>query len=133
MDQSAEIRQISDQETFIGPTRMFLDDNNLIWITAVGEMDDELAALCREVALKFFKTAIGKIDILIDLNKSGKSSTGARKIWRELSGHEKVAKIALFGQHPVARVVASFVMGITNKPDMKFFKTEQEALAWLNK
>ncbi len=40
-------------------------------------------------------------------------------------------KVALFGLHPVARVVASFFMGATKKKDMRFYKTRGEALAWL--
>ena len=33
--------------------------------------------------------------------------------------------------HPVARVLASFVMTITKKNEIDFFKTKEEALAWL--
>jgi len=45
--------------------------------------------------------------------------------------HERTGKVALFGLNPVARVIASFVMGVTRKKDMRFFKTREEALAWL--
>ena len=44
---------------------------------------------------------------------------------------EKIGKVALFGLHPVARVIASFVMGVTKKEDMRFFRTKEEALAWI--
>ena len=71
------------------------------------------------------------VNILIDLNKAGRQSPAARNIWKELSEDEKSGKIALFGMNPVARVVASFITGITMKKDMKFFKTEQEAKEWL--
>ena len=45
--------------------------------------------------------------------------------------NEKIGKVALFGLHPVARVIAAFIMGITRKKDMRFFKSKEEALAWL--
>ena len=44
---------------------------------------------------------------------------------------EKLVKIAIFGLNPVARVIASFIMGVAKKKDQRFFKTKEEALAWL--
>ena len=73
----------------------------------------------------------GKANLCIDLNKAGMPSSGARKIGRKAFENEKVGKIAIFGLHPVARIIASFVMGVTRKEDLRFFKTKEEALAWL--
>ena len=73
----------------------------------------------------------GEVNVLIDLNQVGQPSPEARKIGQEAFDDEKVGKVALFGLHPVARVIASFVMGVTKKKDMRFFKTKEEALAWL--
>ncbi|MBE3122383.1 MAG: STAS/SEC14 domain-containing protein [Thermoplasmata archaeon] len=73
----------------------------------------------------------GKVNILVDLNQFGKASPESRKIFKEISEYEKTGKVAIFGTHPVARVLASFVMGITKKKDMRFFKTKEEAYAWL--
>ena len=72
----------------------------------------------------------GKVNTLIDLNKAGKTSTAARKKQKEISEHEKVGKVALFGLGPVAKVIASFFMGISMKKDMQFFKTREEASEW---
>jgi len=69
--------------------------------------------------------------MLLDINKAGQVSSGARKIGKETFEDEKVGKVAFVGLHPVARVIASFVMGVTRKKDMRFFKTKEEALAWL--
>ena len=69
--------------------------------------------------------------MLIDITKAKKQSPEARMTWKELSEHEKIEKIALFGLHPVARVLASFIIGQSKKKDMRFFKTKEEALAWL--
>ena len=96
-----------------------------------GELDEETQIGINEAGYKLMNTVEGKVHALIDLNKAGKVSPGARKRQVEISGHEKTAKVALFGLHPVARVVASFFMGISRNKDMRFFKTEKEALAWL--
>jgi len=65
------------------------------------------------------------------LNNCGKNEPGARLIWSQISDEENTNKVALFGMHPVARVLASFVMGITNRNNQRFFKTKEEAVNWL--
>ena len=50
---------------------------------------------------------------------------------QEMFENEQNEKIALFGIHPVARVIASFVMGATKKKDIRFFKSREEAFLWL--
>jgi len=44
---------------------------------------------------------------------------------------EGVGKVAMIGMHPVARMIMSFVMGITQKKDICVFKTKEDALKWL--
>ena len=62
-----------------------------------------------------------------------KNSPEARKIWRNFSEDEDTHKVAMFGIHPVAMVIASFVTNITKKNEMRFFKTKEEALEWIKK
>ena len=71
------------------------------------------------------------MNVFIDLNKAGKGSPEARKIWKKLTENEKTGRVAFFGLHPVARVLASFTMGVSKNKDMRFFKTREEALEWL--
>ena len=120
-----------DGEIRIGENRLYLDEDNIIRITIVGELDEETQIGINEVGYKLMNTLEGRVYALIDLNKAGRVSPGARKRQVEISEHEKTAKVALFGLHPVARVVASFFMGISQKKDMRFFRTREEALAWL--
>ena len=120
-----------DREIRVGENRMYLGEDNLLCITIVGELDEETQIGINEAGYKLMNTVEGKVHALVDLNKAGKVSPGARKRQVEISGHEKTAKVALFGLHPVARVVASFFMGISQKKDMRFFRTREEALAWL--
>ena len=45
--------------------------------------------------------------------------------------NEKFGKIAHWGINPVAKILASFVMGLSKKTEMRFFTSKEEALAWL--
>jgi len=120
-----------DREIWIGKNRLYLDEDNIAYFVVVGEHDEKKAIALKEAFLKLTDMVEGKVNALGDLNKAGKQSPEARKIWKELSENKKFGKIAIFGMHPVARVLASFVIGTTKKKDMRFFKTKEEALAWL--
>ncbi len=120
-----------DREICAGENRLYLGEDNIFYITVVGEVDGKTAAAIRGIDRKFKSMSEGKFHVLGDLNKAGKQSAEARKIWKEMTENDRTGKIAMCGMHPVARVLASFVMGISRKKDMRFFKTREEALAWL--
>jgi len=119
-----------NREMRVGGNNLYLDVDNIIRITIVGELDEETQIGINEAGYKLMNMVEGKMHALVDLNKAGKVSPGVRKRQIEISEYEKTAKVALFGLHPVARVIASFFMGISRNKDMRFFKTEKEALAW---
>ncbi len=120
-----------DREIRVGQNRVYLGEDNILYISVVGEVDGKTSAAIREIDIKFKGMVEGKVQVLGDLNKAGKQSTEARKVWKELAEDDRTGKIAMYGAHPVARVLASFVMGVSRKKDMRFFKTKEEALAWL--
>ncbi len=120
-----------DREIWVGENRMYLGEDNIVRITAVGEFDEATINMMYDAVLKFINMVEEKVKIIIDLNKAGKISTGARKNAAKFADNEKIGKLAFLGLHPVARVIASFFMGISRKKDMRFFRTEAEALAWL--
>ena len=120
-----------DREIWVGENHTYLGEDNILYTLVVGEVDENMAIAIREAHLKFLNMVEGKVNSLVDLNKAGKQPPEARKIGKEMFEHERIGKIALFGLDPVARVIASFVMGVTRKKDMRFFKTKEEALAWL--
>lgn len=119
------------REIWIGKSKIYLGADNILYITSVGEIDEKMALIFVEKCLKFMKMIEGKVDRIIDLNKCGKVSSGARKIFVKFNVHEKTGKVAHIGMNSVTRVIASFVMGSSKKKDMRFFKTKEEALAWL--
>jgi len=120
-----------NREIWVGENRLYLGEDNILYITNIGEIDEKTAIAMGEAVLKLVNMVEGKVCTLTDLNKAGKTSPEARKVFKELAEHEKQGKNAFFGIHPVAGVLASFFMGITKKKDMRFFKTKEEALVWL--
>lgn len=122
-----------NREIRIGESRYYLGEDNIIHAVEVGVMDDKKAMAIKEAYLNVLDIAKGKIYILVDLNKAKKPSAKARKILNEINENERVDKVAHFGMHPVARVMASFLMGFSKKKEIRFFKTKEQALKWLKK
>ena len=120
-----------NREIWVGKTRMYLGEDNVLRITVVGEVDEETQTAFNNAAYKLAGMVEGKVNALIDLNKTGKMSTEARKTAARMADNAKFRKLAFLGLHPVARVIASFFMGVSQKKDMRFFRTEEEALTWL--
>lgn len=134
MDQKAtniELKQISETEYLVGSDNAKLIHDNIVFVTAVGEQTTPLAELVKEISLKLGAKSTGQVYYLIDLNKCGKNSPEARQMWKELCLSDKTRKVALFGLHPVAKVLASFFIGITNAKKERFFSSKDEALNWL--
>jgi hypothetical protein len=131
MSVSTEIRQVSEKEIWVGQNKASLIEKNIIYVIAVGEVTTELAIAQVEGLNKLEALADGPVNYLIDLSDAGKSSPEARKIWEKIGGNVTTSKLALFGLNSVARMLASFVMGISGKSNQRFFKTKEEALRWL--
>jgi len=130
MSQSAEIKYVSENEIWIGSNKVMVEGNT-IHVIAQGEQTTEMAHAHLKLNQKLFSSMEGKVNFLIDLNKAGKNSPEARQIWVQHGKLEKTSKIALLGIHPVARVLASFVMGINKPNNVCFFSSEEEAVKWL--
>jgi hypothetical protein len=119
-------------DVWFGPNRStFLPDLNIIHVVVDGEQTPEIADQQEEFAYKVFDLSKRKISFLIDLNKGGKNSPEARQKWIQLCEHERTNKVAVFGLHPVARVLASFVFTISKNKQQRFFKTQEDCMEWL--
>jgi len=126
-----EIKQVSEREIWVGESRFYLGEDNIIYETVVGEVDEKMVRAMNDATNKLTDTVKGKVNVLVDLSRTGKATPEARRQARESLEIEGMGKIAFWGLHPVARVIASFFMGATRKKDIRFFKTREEALAWL--
>jgi len=119
------------REIMVGKNRLHLGNDNILFFTGIGEYDEKTAFAIKEAGLRLANMVEGKVSVILDHNMAGKPSLKARAVFRKMTEHEKFGKIAHWGVHPVARVLASFVMNISKKKDMRFFKTKEEALTWL--
>ncbi len=126
-------KQISEKEFTIGENRITLLDNSTIYIEAIGEQTDEHAREILKLYQKLYSELPGKINQLVNLDRSGKSSPKARQVYEEMNNHESTHKVAVYGIHPVARVLAAFVTGIKGKKNIEFFTNKEDAMAWLKK
>ena len=120
-----------DREIRIGNNTLYLGEDNIFYVTVIGEWDEKTSIAIREAVIKLRQTVEDKINVFVDLNRAGKPSLESRKMGEELIDDETVGKVAFFGLHPVARVIAYFFKGVIKKKDVRFFKTEKEALEWL--
>jgi len=126
-----EARETNKKEVWIGENRMYLDEDDILHVIGSGDVEAKTADIIKQTADEFLEMVEGKMRMIIDMNKSGKPSAEIRKAYNELGQNEKIGKVALHGMHPVAQVIASFFMRLSMKQNIKFFKTEEEALAWL--
>jgi len=127
-----DIIQISEKEFSVGGNKSSIIGNNIIHVVASGEQTRELAVMQYEMDCKLASMIDGKVNFLIDVNKAGKNSPEARSIWTKTTENENTNKVAIYGLSPVARVLASFVIGVTKKKDIRFFITKEDALNWIN-
>jgi hypothetical protein len=130
-ESQVEIKQVSEREIWVGENRSYLSEDNILHEIIVGDIDEKMAVELMKVGDKLRSIAEGEVDILVDLNRAGKPTPEARKLGSKRFDKEGTRKVAIIGMHPVARVIASFVMGISKNKEMRFFKKKEDALVWL--
>ena len=131
MENPVDIVQISEKEYLVAKNKVVIQDKNIVFIEAHGGQTDEIAKAHLELNKTITCILNGNVKLLIDLNDAGKSSTEARKIWQKIAEFKSTKKVALFGMHPVAKVLASFVIGVTSNKNILFFSRKDKALDWL--
>lgn len=131
MNEVLTLKKLSDTEFWIGPTQIRLTEGYLIDIKAAGPQNYDTAIAQVNLFHEIYQETNKPLTYLVDLNDSGKNSPEARKIWKEVSESEHTSKIALVGVHPVARVIAGFVMSASASTKIQFFSTREKALKWI--
>jgi hypothetical protein len=121
----------NEKEIWIGESKLYLGDGNILYVEIVGDLTDDMAVPLKEGMLRLMNMVKGQVNVLADLNRAGKPSAEVKKRGKEVAENEKTGKGAMFGLHPVARVIASFWMGMARNEKVRFFKTRAEALSWL--
>jgi hypothetical protein len=101
--------------------------------TEMGPCDGEKARQAVSAYLTRAKRTNEKWSILVDLNRAGKPTVGARHQFIELTRSDAIEKIAFHGLHPLARIIASFLIDIADQQKMAFFSRREDALKWLGR
>ncbi len=120
-----------NEEIWIEQNKLYFSMDNILYVTIVGEPELDIALKIKEITYKIYNTSDKKVDVLVDLNEAGKGPPAVRKIWKQLSEHKNVGKIAQIGLHPVARMLAKYSLAMSKNNNIQFFKTKEEALKWL--
>jgi len=107
------------------------EKNNIVRVEFFGDQEEKDADLFANKVREFANAHGGKVRILTDGRKGGKSSTTARKIYYDLFESGIIEKSALFGLGFVPRVIANFVHYRKSTTKAKIFEKEEEALKWL--
>jgi hypothetical protein len=107
------------------------EEEGIIRNVSWGNREEEGARREAAEILRVAESRPGKVLILVDLSRSGKASSGARKVYAELLQSEKFARVAYFGMKTLTRVIVSFIMRFAGAENARFFASEEEALRWL--
>jgi hypothetical protein len=130
-EKPVEIKQISEREIWAGESRFYLGEDDIMYVEISGNYDLKVAFELRTAFLKLLHGVEGRVNLIVDSSRGGKPSQDARKVFAEMMEDERCGKIAVVGMNPVARVIASFVLGSSKNKNTKIFKTKEEALAWV--
>lgn len=112
------------------------DKDDVLYLKIMGLMDAESLL---ELIPRYRKLLEGKPRryILVDMSESVQMDTSImtkemRNSYKELLNEMNADKSAIFGASPALRMIARIAIAVTGKSDItQFFKTKEEALAWL--
>ena len=93
------------QEYYVDRHHYCLTDDYIICVTLNGAVDYEQALRCKAVSTKLHTMFEGPKRVLVDLNKAGKQSAEARKVFAELTD---------LGARPVKSCSLGFASGSKN-------------------
>lgn len=130
MTEQVIIKKITENEIWLNENHFLLSDYTLCF-TRRGDIDIIMARSILETINNLANTKKNKINLCIDIEYSGKTSSEARKIFKRYISKDNINKIAIVGTHSVAKIVASFFIGFFSKNrEIKFFKSKEEAFLW---
>jgi hypothetical protein len=118
----------------MGEYKVWVDKNGIIRGQIIGSHDeDDAVHIIKEIddiLLKMEQKGV----ILIDMSKTGRPTTGSRKVHAEniKHGYSKFKKAAFFGASAFNRVMANFIIKASGKGEVvRYFDKENDAINWL--
>jgi hypothetical protein len=110
-----------------------MGDDSILRMALIGNVSGEdMEALLKDIQ-PFFEavTEAEPLCLLVDSSRSGKTSATARKAYVELNRDHRLKKSAVLGANRYSRVLGSFILKATGRDNVRFFDSEEEAIAWL--
>jgi hypothetical protein len=111
-----------------------MGDDGILRMDLIGDMDREDMGAYIEDLTPFLEAATEAEPLLVltDSSRSGKLSSGARKLSVEINRDPRMGKTAVIGEgRRYFRVMAGFILKATGRDNIRFFDSEEEALTWL--
>jgi hypothetical protein len=114
--------------------KISMGDDGILRMELIGDIDKgDMEAYVKDVT-PFLEAATEAEPLLVltDSSRSGKLSSGARKLSAEVNRDPRMGKTAVIGEgRRYFRVMAGFILKATGRDNIRFFDTEEEALTWL--
>ncbi len=128
----SEIRNVKENQLWlVSNNKVILNEGKVVHIVVNGPQNHEIATAHFKLHQQIASMPGGKVSYLVILDEAGKFFPEARKIWNEIGNRADTRKIAFLGSHPVAKVLADFLMIGAEKPKLQYFDDKQSALEWL--
>ncbi len=110
-----------------------MDDDGILHMAFIGDMDRQSLEAFGAEFEPFLESATEAKPLRIFVNgrRSGKYTSGARKIFVEMYKSPKIGAVALVGAPRYSRVLVGFVAKATGRDIIHLFDSDEEALAWL--
>jgi hypothetical protein len=108
-------------------------DDGVLWLAQIGDVDEEDMEAFLDELTPYLEAAteVQPLLVLSDTSRTGKLSAIARRLLAGLGRDPRLRKTAILGSGRYTRLVASFINKATGRDNIRFFESEQEALAWL--
>jgi len=114
-------------------SKIWIDDDGIIRCVLMGFHEKKDAEVVIEKVNKLSKER-RKARVLIDLNNTEESTSGARRVYIDTikAEPEIIEKLAFLGSSAKNRVMANFIItGSGRENEARYFESEEEALEWL--
>lgn len=113
---------------------MHMRDDGILSITLDGDMGQEETEPFSTDLRPFLEGATKEhpLHILARRRTKGRYRPAARKLFTELSSHPQLGKVAIASPSRYGRVLIGFIVKASGRDNVRFFETEEEALAWLH-
>jgi hypothetical protein len=109
-------------------------DDGILRAVFLSDIEPEELQAFQEQAMSFIqagKESGQPLCVLVDARQAGKMDPQTRRTVIDLDRENPEGKVAMLGLSPYVRVIVMLVNKALGKENVRFFGTEEEALAWL--